>query len=268
MSVDSKKFYDFNIVASGNTVDEVISRNQSAYKQFPVLVKDVLQLMRWAVSKHGMYDNYQALEQIEFLNQASYRGMEIKEDLEGGFSDGGYFHVQLYKGKLKPKDEVNRIYYEETKESGLGLGLGLVSNSPKIKTLSQELRERAVPQPYDFMERTIVPKQEKSVGRPAKVLTAAQRLAKNIKSMKKLKGGQIDDEDDDEFDTLSDVNSSLTDILRKIKEIDANSEFMTIDSSELKRLFPTVLKGGEPIVMTDEITFQKPLVEPQVEIIE
>ncbi len=264
--VDVKKFYDFNVVASGNTTDEIISKSHSVYKQFPVLVKDVLQMMRWAVSKHGMYDNLQALEQIEFLNQASYRDLDIKEDTDGGFSEGGYFHVQLYKGKLKPKEEVNRIYSEESKESGLGLGLGLLLFSPKIKALSEEIRERKqAKQPYSIMERTIIEKPKQ--GRPPKVLTAAERLAKNLKKINKLGGGEYMDEDDI-FDEDSEVNSSLTDILRKIKEIDAQSEFMTIDSNELKRLFPTVLKGGEPIVVTEEITFKEPLIEPQVEMVE
>jgi hypothetical protein len=263
--VDVKKFYDFNVVASGNTTDEVISKSQSVYKQFPVLVKDVLQMMRWAVSKQGMYDNLQALEQIEFLNQASYKNLDIKEDTDGGFSEGGYFHVQLYKGKLKAKDEINRIYSEESKESGLGLGLGLFLTSPKIKALSEEIRERKQQQPYSFMERTIIEKPKQ--GRPPKVLTAAERLAKNLKKINKLGGGQYLD-NDDIFDENSEVNSSLTDILKKIKEIDAQSEFMTIDSNELKRLFPTVLKGGEPIVVTEEITFKEPLIEPQVEMVE
>jgi hypothetical protein len=266
MSIDAKKFYDFSVVASSNTVEELVPKNASILKSFPLLVKDVIQMMQWAVKKQGMYTLPEALEQIEFLNNASYNNIEVKIDEEGGYSEGGYFHVQLYQGKLKPKEEVNRIYNEESRSSGLGLGLGLgMVTSPKVPRLSQEIKERRQTEsmlPYSIMERTIT-----KAGRPPKVLTAAERLAKNLKKIKRLGGGQTYDDDEESFMTEStDKNSSLTDILSKIKEIDADSEFMTLDSDQLKRLFPTVLKGGEPIVMTEEITFAKPLVEPQVEI--
>lgn len=269
MSIDAKKFYDYHVIASYNTKEQIIKKNKSVYQQLPVLVNDVLQLMRWA--QKGEFTDDDAFMLVDQLNQKSYENVHVSEDSNVD-SEGGYFHVQLFQGKLKTKEEVKRIYNEEKRTRGFGLGLGFETSPEEgqIKRLSAQIRkEQQAELPYSFMERTIVQKEEKSkAGRPKKVLTAAEQLQKRMKEAKKkgLIGGEIFDDEESFLTESTDKNSSLTDILNRVREIDANSEFMTLDSDQLKRLFPTVLKGGEPIVMTEEITFSKPLVEPQVEI--
>jgi len=293
--VDWTPFYNFRQVASAQSV--VLFNRESddrrpLVQDLPIQIQELPRLLDFVlkhkrenpgavvedfVNPEGIY--YRSLQdEIEKCNRAGYSRI----DGDGNEPDiqQGYIVLSVFRGFSKPKKEIDAILDKQKRdreeaerareEGAAAAGPRAPANIPGVTRTAVQgkfaIRKRTPPQ------RTVMPQLRLN----APPLRVRSKTASSKASRSRSGSRRSFDDDEPPFpppfgggsdgcSTLSvGQESSLTRLLNRIGTYESMSELWTVDTNNLRSLFPDALRMREPQVVVAEMEFSSAGVEPDV----
>lgn len=287
-------FYDFRQVCGAQSVklfDRSYMDRRPLAEDLPVQVETLGRLVAFVLDTN--LDNPDALE-ADFFDEGRFAAAfrrEIAKANEEGYAritasadepdvQRGYILVTMMRGFSKPKKEIDALLQAQRKnreqaEQGRAPALVPAFTPPGATRTAVgplEIRRRA-PQKRTVMPELVPGALALRRRSPPLVRGSAEQMGLPFLTSPKSKsrsrsplppppfgGGATD------ADSAVSVGgeSSLTRLLSQLGRIDCMSELWTVDTDNLRKLFPQALREREPRVVVAEMMFESATVEPDV----